>query len=84
MASIAGSMFLMALVTLIPWFENSFFKGFEHPLSVIRASLAGTALGIAALVGIPQIKYLIGWIFDFYEFYQKFGEFKKKYGDKEE
>lgn len=84
LAGISGTMFLMALITLFPWITTAFFKGFEYQLSVIRASLAGCSFIIGAWVGIPQIKYYVGWLFDFLEFYNKFKELKKKGNLKED
>lgn len=80
-AGIAGSMFLMALVSLIPFIENFFKPDFLYALSLIRASLAGMSLILSGWVGIPQIKYLVGYLFDIVEFYQKFNELKKKKGE---
>lgn len=78
LAGIGGSMFLMALVSLIPFVENFFKPDFIYALSFIRAALAGTSLILSGWVGIPQIKYLVGYLFDIVEFYQKFSELKQK------
>lgn len=75
LAGISGSMFLMALVTLIPFVANLFAAG-PLFLSTLRMAMAAVSLVFGGLVGIPQIGLFIKWIIDFYEFYRKFKSLK--------
>jgi hypothetical protein len=83
LAGITGSMFLMALATMIPWIINMFRPDFLYLLSTLRVAMAGSSLVCGCFVGIPQIKGMIGWLADFYEYYKKFTEFKNKQDKKE-
>lgn len=72
LAGISGSMFCMAIITLIPFVENLFRPKYIELLSTLRMAMAATALFLGGWVGIPQIKGMISWLFEFYEFYKKF------------
>lgn len=78
LAGIAGSCLLVALLTLIDWVNRVLFNNDTVFVSELRKYLSLTAFTAAALVGIPQIKYLVEYLFDIFEFYQKFSDFKRK------
>lgn len=77
LAGISGSLFLMAVITLVPWVINSFFSPFLYQLSILRACLAAGSLISGGFVGIPQIKNMIEWLFDFWGYYKQITEMKK-------
>lgn len=83
LAGIAGTSFLMSLLTLVPWIESSLFSKDALFVSELRKWMAGMALITGCFVGVPQIKYLVSYIFDILEFYQKFQDIKVKERDKE-
>lgn len=82
LAGVAGSNFLIALLTLVPWIGKTFFTHNELLLSNFRMYMALSSFMIAAYVGVPQIISMIQWAFDFYSYAKKFKEVNNK--DKKE
>lgn len=78
LAGICGSMFVMVLITMIPWIENIFKPNNLYLISNLRMYMALASFIVGCFVGIPQIKYMIGWLVDFYDYYKKFKEIKDK------
>lgn len=77
LAGICGSSLLFALITLLPWTVTYLFNGDALFASELRKWLSVASFLCGSVVGIPQIKYLLGYIFDMAEFYQRFLEFKR-------
>jgi hypothetical protein len=75
LAAISGSMFAMALVTMIPLVETMFKSNILF-LSNLRMGMAATSLIAGGFVGVPQIINMVKWISEFYDFYRKFKEGK--------
>lgn len=76
LAGIAGSMFVTVLLTMLPWVVDIFRPNDVYLISDLRKYMALSSFALVSVVGIPQIKYLVGWLVDFYEYYRKFKEFK--------
>lgn len=84
LAGITGSMFLMSLITMIPFVINLFRPDFLNFLSLLRAVMAGTSLICGCFVGIPQIKGMVSWMIEFYQYYQKFTARQKEIEENEQ
>lgn len=78
LAGISGSMFVMVILTMIPWVVDIFKPNYVYLISNLRMYMALASFGVGCFVGIPQIKYMVGWLVDFYEYYEKFKKFKEK------
>lgn len=83
LAGITGTMFLMAWVTMIPFVIQMFSPNYLVALSALRAGMAGLSLVCGCFVGVPQIKGMVNWLVDFYDYYRKFTAIRER-GKKDE
>lgn len=78
LAGIAVSMFIVVVVTGFEFIQNIFKPNFINALLYLRMGIALVGIGITSVVGFEQIKKMMDWLVDSWEFYKKISELKKE------